>query len=456
MSTANTVAKMGSSQKKEMDLSCKMTDERYTLQAQSRQRLKLAEGGCACSTKKKSDRSTLSHAENKSNQSIGTLRGHRPSIGGNVKLSQSFNPEQCMKSYSTDIKLGPKGPFDACEDDFLGLGAPLDLCMSKSSAKILDAKCVDAKSVHLEYDKMGTSKSKTSAPSRDASQLVDGCVAYNNKKEQFLPKSVSEQELPLSNLSLNGSFSLADISGKNILLNLIQYFPQKVPNFCSRKKLLILDINGILADIVSPPPRGYKADTKIAGRAVFARPFCFDFLSFCLERFNVAIWSSRSRKIIDRLINHLMGDMKHKLIFCWDLSHCTKSNFKTLENKHKDLVFKELRKVWESHGPDYPWEKGYFNESNTVLLDDSPYKALLNPPHTAVFPYSYDFKDRADIALGPRGNVRAYLEELAVADNVQKHIEQHPFGQSAITERSLSWRFYKKVLRGDSPVPARG
>lgn len=34
-----------------------------------------------------------------------------------------------------------------------------------------------------------------------------------------------------------------------------------------RKKLLILDINGLLADIVSPPPREYKADIKIARRA---------------------------------------------------------------------------------------------------------------------------------------------------------------------------------------------
>uniref|UniRef100_A0A7C9ECY2 Mitochondrial import inner membrane translocase subunit TIM50 n=1 Tax=Opuntia streptacantha TaxID=393608 RepID=A0A7C9ECY2_OPUST len=446
---------MGSLQKKEMEVSYQMKEEIHTLQIHSCQGLKLPEGGCASSIKKESNRSTLSYAEKKSNQSNDTLQGHRSSKEGNVKLSQSFNPEQ-QKLSSTDINLGRMGPFDACEAVFHALGAPLDLCMSESSAKTLDTRCVDAKSVHPEYDKMGNSKRKSSASSKDASQLGDGCVAYNNKKEQFLLESVRQQELSLSNISFNEPISLADISGKNNLLNLINYFPQKVTNFCSRKKLLILDINGILADIVYPPPRGYKADTKIAGRAVFTRPFCSDFLGFCLERFNVAIWSSRSRKIIDRLINYLMGDMKHKLTFCWDLSHCTESNFKTLENKHKALVFKELRKVWENHSPDYPWEKGYFNESNTLLLDDTPYKALLNPPHTAIFPYSYNFKDRADSALGARGNIRVYLEELAVADNVQKYIEQHPFGQSAITERSLSWHFYDRVIKGQSPVPARG
>ncbi|KAK9699373.1 hypothetical protein RND81_08G169800 [Saponaria officinalis] len=225
-----------------------------------------------------------------------------------------------------------------------------------------------------------------------------------------------------------------------------------------RKKLLVLDINGILADIVYPPPKGYKADTKIAGRAVFTRPFCSDFLKFCLERFNVAIWSSRSRKIIDRLLNYLMGDMKDRLVFCWDLSHCTPSNFRCLENKHKTLVFKELRKVWDNYDPHLPWEKGFFNESNTFLLDDTPYKALLNPAHTAIFPYSYGYKDIADNAIGPGGSIRAYLEEIAAADNVQRYIEKHPFGQGAITERSMSWQFYDRVIKDQTAgaVPVVG
>lgn len=62
-----------------------------------------------------------------------------------------------------------------------------------------------------------------------------------------------------------------------------------------------------------------------------------------------------------------------------DLSYCTATSFKALENKYKALVFKELRKVWEISDPNCPWAKGDYNESNTVLLDDSPYKALLNP-----------------------------------------------------------------------------
>lgn len=67
------------------------------------------------------------------------------------------------------------------------------------------------------------------------------------------------------------------------------------------------------------------------------------------------------------------------IVLCQDLSHCTPTGFKTLENRHKTLVFKDLSRIWEKEDPSLPWEKGEYNESNTLLLDDSPYKALLNP-----------------------------------------------------------------------------
>ncbi|BBH00219.1 Haloacid dehalogenase-like hydrolase superfamily protein [Prunus dulcis] len=200
------------------------------------------------------------------------------------------------------------------------------------------------------------------------------------------------------------------------------------------KKLLILDINGLLADIVSPPPKGLASDKRIAGRAIFKRPFYLDFLKFCFEHFE-------------------------------DLSHCTATGFRTIENRHKTLVFKELRRIWEKHDPSLPWEKGIYNESNTLLLDDSPYKALLNPAHTAVFPHPYTFQRGSDTSLGnvilrnvyrapqgspqlsgPGGDLRVYLEGLAAAENIQEFIEQEPFGQSPINESSASWPFYLRVL----------
>lgn len=52
--------------------------------------------------------------------------------------------------------------------------------------------------------------------------------------------------------------SVFDSSTPSILRNSLGFF---------RKKLLILDINGLLADIVSPLPKEHKADINIARQA---------------------------------------------------------------------------------------------------------------------------------------------------------------------------------------------
>ncbi|KAK1423357.1 hypothetical protein QVD17_18656 [Tagetes erecta] len=214
----------------------------------------------------------------------------------------------------------------------------------------------------------------------------------------------------------------------------------------SKKILLILDVNGLLADIILPPPNDCKSDINISRRAIFKRPFSDEFLRFCFQRFDVAIWSSRTRKVLDRVVDYLLGDLKKKLIFLWDLSHCTRSSFRCLENQHKIIVFKKLRKIWEGNSR-LASENGYYDESNTLLLDDSPYKALLNPKHTGIFPWPYSYKDINDKSLGPDGDLRVYLEGVATSGNVKMYVEQHPFGRRSIDETSPFWSFYSSVLK---------
>ncbi|KAL8111135.1 hypothetical protein AgCh_026756 [Apium graveolens] len=219
-----------------------------------------------------------------------------------------------------------------------------------------------------------------------------------------------------------------------------------------RRKLLVLDINGLLADVVSIScvTDEYKADIVIGMKAVFKRPHCDDFLQFCFERFNVGIWSSRTKRNVDSILELLMGEHRSKLVFCWDQSHCTLTGFNTIDNKNKPLVLKELKKLWEKDDPSLPWNLGDYNESNTLLLDDSPYKGLKNPPNTAIFPDTYQYKNSKDDSLGPKGDLRSYLEGLSLAPNVQKYVELNSLGQRPITKSNPSWRFYAKVIGKDS------
>ncbi|CAN1151808.1 hypothetical protein LINPERPRIM_LOCUS28556 [Linum perenne] len=218
----------------------------------------------------------------------------------------------------------------------------------------------------------------------------------------------------------------------------------------AKKKLLILDVNGLLVDIIpnSECPTSHQPDLNVSQKSVFIRPYCRDFLRFCFENFAVGVWSSRTWKNLDRVVKFLFEDSEDNLIFCWDQSNCTHTGLSTLDNPNKPLVLKELRRLWRDKKA-LPWRKGVFDASNTLLLDDSPYKALRNPVHTAIFPHSYKCTDAEDSALGPEGDLRKYLEQILEARNVQEFVSQNPFGQGPITASHPSWPFYRRIIIGE-------
>ncbi|PIN02609.1 Phosphoprotein phosphatase [Handroanthus impetiginosus] len=286
----------------------------------------------------------------------------------------------------------------------------------------LEGKFVPCESQHIAHPSLMT-------------EVENEIILYQGKRSAEGMSSFSA-----CNVEASTHFSSCDAKHADCL------YPNMAPSVSITRKLLVLDVNGLLADILQPPPKHCRADVYMFGRAIFKRPFCGDFMKFCFQNFDVGIWSSRSRKILNNIVDYLLGGLKHKLLFCWDRARCTQTGFKTLENKHKPLVCKELRKIWDNNDPNLPWKKGDYNESNTLLLDDSPYKALLNPLHTAIFPLSYTYMDENDNSLGPGGNLRVYLEGLLTSENVQTYVEQHPFGQGNIDEKSFSWGFYAGVL----------
>ncbi|XP_078179408.1 ATP-dependent RNA helicase dbp2-like isoform X2 [Carex rostrata] len=211
----------------------------------------------------------------------------------------------------------------------------------------------------------------------------------------------------------------------------------------AKKKLLVLDINGILADVVMLDSRYLQQEhIMIRGKSVFKRPFCTDFLQFCFTNFEVGIWSSRNKNNLQKAINYVLGDLKNMLLFCWDQSKCTIPNLKSKENQDKPVFFKELQKLWDNQEPGLPWKRGRFTKANTLLVDDSPYKALLNPLFTAIFPNPYSFKNKEDKSLGVGGALRMYLELVATAEDVQCFVKDNPFGQPAITESHPDWKYY--------------
>ncbi|KAL3839752.1 hypothetical protein ACJIZ3_024343 [Penstemon smallii] len=217
-------------------------------------------------------------------------------------------------------------------------------------------------------------------------------------------------------------------------------------NLGPKKKLIVLCLGGLLVNRVhlrdKATVRGLRPDIVYGKFLVFKRPFCTEFLKFCFDRFEVALWSSAREHNIDSVLNNITGGMRNKLLFVWGQEECTDSGFGCLNKEEKPLFLKELKDLWENKN-----YKEKYSASNTLLIDDEPHTCLLNPPNTAIFPHPYKKPNREDTFLGPDGELRKYLDGLADAKDVPSYVKDHPIGQPAITPSHPNWNYYEKVVR---------
>ncbi|GFP92624.1 hypothetical protein PHJA_001406600 [Phtheirospermum japonicum] len=174
--------------------------------------------------------------------------------------------------------------------------------------------------------------------------------------------------------------------------------------------------------------RGLRPDVVYGKFLVFKRPICTEFLKFCFERFDVALWSSAREHNIEGVLSNITGGTRGKLVFMWGQEECTESGYQCLHKEEKPLFLKELKYIWE-----HKYYKGQYSATNTLLIDDEPQQIPPRQPNTAFFPQPYKKHDRQDTLLGPNGELRKYLDGLVDAKDVLTYVKDHPFGQTPIT-----------------------
>ncbi|CAH8363269.1 unnamed protein product [Eruca vesicaria subsp. sativa] len=248
--------------------------------------------------------------------------------------------------------------------------------------------------------------------------------------------AASEDECPCETEAVEQETELSSILDKLTLE------PKKEEK--QKKKLLVLSLSGLLLHRVHRKsnrkiPKNRSPDASCGPNLVYKRPFAEEFMKFILERFEVGIWSSACEKNVDIVLNIVLDNLQDNLLFVWDQEECTNSGSTTLGNSDKPMFFKDLSKVFQ-------YFKG-FSASNTIFIDDEPYKALLNPDNTGVFPVSYDPTDKNDDFLDPEGEFCAYLDDLASSSDVQDYVKEHSFGQPMIESSHPDWPFYNKVIK---------
>ncbi|KAJ9559173.1 hypothetical protein OSB04_013787 [Centaurea solstitialis] len=222
-------------------------------------------------------------------------------------------------------------------------------------------------------------------------------------------------------------------------------------NLGRKKKLLVIPLGGMIIHRAhrhrpATIPKNRRPDFTFGKFLIYKRAFCEDFLKFCFERFEVGLWSSAMEHNIEGVLTKAMGELKSKLLFTWDQKECTDTGFKCLEDKKRPLFLKELKYIWQKKYPNLPWRDGEYSSSNTLLIT-TPVKALLNPPNTSISIGDYDPNNKEDDFLGPDGAIRAFLDGLAEAEDVPTYVQNHPFGEPAITPSHPDWNYYDNVIR---------
>ncbi|CAH1442078.1 unnamed protein product [Lactuca virosa] len=216
-----------------------------------------------------------------------------------------------------------------------------------------------------------------------------------------------------------------------------------------KKKLLVLPLRGFIvhrAHLGSRTiPNNRLPDFSYEDYLVYKRPYCEDFLKFCFERFEVGLWSSSIEDNLENILTNIVGELKSKFLFTWDQNQCTKTEFMFLENKKQPVLLKELKQLWKNRDSSLPWYEGEYSSSNTLLITD-PVKALANPPNTAIFPEKYDAENMDDDFLGRDGELRVFLDGVAEAEDVQSYVEDHPFGEPAVSPSHSDWDYYSEIL----------
>ncbi|KAH8652355.1 HAD-like domain-containing protein [Xylariales sp. PMI_506] len=183
-----------------------------------------------------------------------------------------------------------------------------------------------------------------------------------------------------------------------------------------RHILVVMDLNGTLLHRPSP---------KNPSRFV-ERPFARTFLDYCLRTFTVAIWSSTKPENVQKMLPRLLSPTDQgKIVAIWGRD--------TLGLSHADYnqrvqCYKRLEVLWAdpnvaaSH-PDAAIG-GRWDQTNTVLVDDSNEKARTEPYNLIQLPeFEGDINEQGFVLP----QVHDYLNLCAQQQNISAFIRTSPF-----------------------------
>lgn len=183
----------------------------------------------------------------------------RTSKGGITSSLGIGDSVECVAASSLDLVHTEKKLFGLCKYS----PAVNDVSIDKPSAQFAVKRHSFGKRVRKRKVKPICNEGKH----YEKKAMERSSVCERNLVKATLVNSESGRKYPACDLVATKHSSLTLLNMEDNFLEVQRVRIERGPVACLRKKLLILDVNGLLADIVHPPPKECKADTNILRRA---------------------------------------------------------------------------------------------------------------------------------------------------------------------------------------------
>ena len=212
-----------------------------------------------------------------------------------------------------------------------------------------------------------------------------------------------------------------------------------------RPLLIVMDLNGT---IVHRTGRHRIVTVHRAG----LQPF----LKHMMQKYTVMIWSSAQAESVKKMCDSIMSHpVQAGLVAIWSRD---KFGLTSAQFSQKVQVYKRLETVWEdqtvqSSHPDFH-TGGRWDQTNTVLVDDSALKAVCQPHNLVKVP---EFVGQDEYKSFPLKQIQIYLEKARWYTDISTYLRKFPFQvlDRWVNERAtLTGAFnYRSILTKPPPPP---
>ncbi|CAO3686817.1 unnamed protein product [Umbelopsis ramanniana] len=183
------------------------------------------------------------------------------------------------------------------------------------------------------------------------------------------------------------------------------------------RPLIVLDLHGTLCSVVREP-----ATRKTTG--CFQRPKLDILVEYLIKYYEVAIWSSGRPESVD-FLSEMFKPHSKSIKLTW-----TRKNFNLSSEDYYEnvLTVKDLNQLWSHIVDQKTYHPRVFNATNTILLDDSFKKCVLQP-HNCVIVRQFEHTDKMYKAYGDNeiDFLIPYLERARHQSNIANWMRRNPY-----------------------------